>query len=99
MISASANSIGRKASKGAIAAAQRSASAPPRNGRSAQDQPGERQIDQPRPVDVGAAVRGVEPVLDEVEPVLPAEQVADLRHAQIVVGIAKREAADLAPFR
>lgn len=47
-------------------------------------------------MDVGAAMYGVETVLQQVEPALPAEQGADLRHAQIVVGVAERKAADLA---
>mgnify|MGYP003296022843 CR=1 FL=1 len=62
-----------------------------------QDHPGDGQIDQPRPVDVGAAMRRVEAMLDEVEPALPVEQGADLRDAHIVVGVAQREAAHLPP--
>ncbi len=62
-----------------------------------QDQPGERKIDQPRPVDVGAE-RRAQPVLAKVVPVLPMEQAAHLHHAHIVVGIAEREDVDRRPM-
>ena len=61
-----------------------------------QDQPGERQVDQPRPVDVGA-VRPVHLVLAQVEPVLPGEQRAHLADAHIVVGVGEDEAGDVVP--
>ena len=57
---------------------------------------GDRQVDQPRPVDIAAAMRRVEPMLGEVVPALAAEPGADLRHAQIVVGVGQRERLDLA---
>ena len=63
----------------------------------AEDQAGDRQIDQPRPVDVRAE-RRVQPILAKVEPVLPVEQRADLHDPHVVVGIAEAEPADLGPF-
>ena len=61
-----------------------------------QDQSRDRQIDQPRPVDVRAVWR-VHPVLAKVEPALPVQQRADLHHPHIVVGIAQGEVADAVP--
>ena len=41
--------------------------------------------------------RRVDPMLPQVEPVLPVEQRADLHHPHIVVGVAEPEVADLGP--
>jgi hypothetical protein len=60
------------------------------------DNCGDGQIDEPRPMDVGAIGR-VQPVLAKVEPVLAREQRTNLAHPQIVVGVAKREETDPVP--
>src|SRR6476646_6928628 len=62
-----------------------------------QDQAGDRKIDQPRPMDIGAEWR-VEAILPKVEPALPVEQGADLHHPHFVVGIAEAEIADFEPL-
>src|SRR4051794_29448911 len=62
-----------------------------------QDQSRDRQIDQPRPVDVRAKW-GVHPVLAKVEPALPVQQRAHLHDPHIVVGVAETEVADVAPL-
>ena len=63
-----------------------------------QDQPGERQIDQARPVDVRPGWE-IEFVLAKIVPALPAvEPRTNLTHAHIVVGIAEHETGDVGPF-
>jgi hypothetical protein len=61
-----------------------------------EDQARDRQIDEARPVDVGAR-GGIEFILAQVEPALPVQQRADLGHAEIVVCVAEREPVDRAP--
>ncbi len=56
----------------------------------------DRQIDQPRPMDVGAAMDRVDAMLDEIVPALPAEQGTHLGDPEVVVRIAKRERMDWA---
>ena len=57
---------------------------------------GNRQIDKPGPMDV-IPLRRIEFVLAQIVPILPVQQRAHLRHAQIVVGIAKPEHKDRLP--
>ena len=80
-------------SSGATATAICSAIRPPKSGVNSSFSAGDRQVDEPRPVDVGAG----QPVLGEIVPALAGEQAADLHHPHIVVGVAEREDADRAP--
>ena len=83
---------------GATATAICSACAPVMNSAAQQDEAGNRQIDEPRPVNIEAGWP-VHLVLAKVEPALPVEQGTDLAHAHIVVGIGKDEAGDVVPAR
>ena len=63
-----------------------------------QDQPGNRQVDQSRPVDVRPG-REVELILAKIVPALPAvEPRANLAHAHVIVGVAKHETGDVVPL-
>ena len=62
-----------------------------------QQQRGDRQVDDPRPVDV-EPVRRRQLVLPKIEPALAVQPRPDLREAHIVVGVAEREPVYLAPF-
>ena len=90
-----ATSIG---SSGATATATVSAVAPPTKGVKRQLEPGDRQVDQPRPVDVGAA-GGLSRYWRRSYQPWPVEQGADLHHPHIVVGVAEREPLDRGPAR
>jgi hypothetical protein len=67
-------------------------------GRQQEIEPGDRQVDDPRPVNV-EPLRRAQPVLAQVIPILAAEQPgAHLHDPQIVVGVAEREALDAGPI-
>src|SRR3546814_3990659 len=55
-----------------------------------QDQPGQRQVDEPRPVDV-RSFRRQHAVLAQIEPALAPQPVPHLLKAQVVVGVGRSE--------
>ncbi len=61
-----------------------------------QDQASQRQVDQPRPMDVGAQ-RRVQPILAKIVPVLAGEQRTNLAHPHIVIGVGEHEELDRVP--